>query len=382
MPREFSKRRDFRSLYFRSLYFRSLYFRSLHLHRSCGWSILTGSGAGARNTMTIKHIAENAGVSISTVSRVLNGKPDVNPATRDKILEVIDNLRYRPSGNARNLALQRTGVIGFLVRDLGDANFPELAKGIVARARERDYSVMFFDSELDPEVEVKATRIMKSKEVDGIIVPFFDEGLYELQSLHEQGLPLVNIYREEPRPNTSTVAIDNVASAITATEHLIELGHTRIAHIARDLTAFSGRERLQGFRTAVQRHGISIPAKYVVECPPTRAAGREKMSQLLQLSEPPTAVFLAKDLMAIGAYDAIYDAGLKIPDDISVVGHDDIEAATVVRPALSSMTTFRFQLGAAAVDLLFEEIDGIATNSREVFFTPQLVRRGSTAPPR
>ena len=130
--------------------------------------------------MTIKHIAEEAHVSISTVSRVLNGKPDVNPETRDKVLDVIEKLRYRPSGTARNLALQRTNVIGFLARDLGDANFPELAKGVVAAARDREYSVMIFDSELNPEMEREATRIMESKEVDGIIVPFFDEGLEEL----------------------------------------------------------------------------------------------------------------------------------------------------------------------------------------------------------
>jgi LacI family transcriptional regulator len=332
--------------------------------------------------MTIKHIAKNAGVSISTVSRVLNGKPDVNPETRDKVLEVIEQERYRPSGNARNLALQRTGVIGFLVRDIGDANFPELAKGIVSRARERDYSVMFFDSELNPEMELKATRIMKSKEVDGIIVPFFDEGLYELEWLHEQGLPLVHIYREDPHPEMSTVAIDNVASAVAATEHLINLGHTRIAHIARDLTAFSGRERLQGFRSAMQRRGLPVPSHYVVEAPPTRDAGRGAMERLLALEERPTAVFIAKDQMAIGAYDAVYNAGLQIPEDISIVGHDDIEAGTVVRPTLTSMTTFRFQLGVAAVDLLFEEIDEGTTRAREVFFTPQIVQRGSTSPPR
>lgn len=332
--------------------------------------------------MTIRNIAENAGVSISTVSRVLNGKPDVNPITRDKVLEVIDQLRYRPSGNARNLALQRTGVIGFLVRDIGDENFPELAKGIVSRAREQDYSVMFFDSELNPEMELKATRIMKSKEVDGIIVPFMDEGLYELEWLHQQGLPLVHIYREDPYPEMSTVAIDNVASAVAATEHLINLGHTRIAHIARDLTAFSGRERLQGFRTAMQRHALQVPPEYVVEAPPTRDAGRSAMERLLQSAQRPTGVFIAKDRMVIGAYDAIYDAGLRIPEDISIVGHDDIDVGTVLRPALTSMTTFRFQLGVAAVELLFEEIDEGTTRAREVFFTPQLVQRGSTAPPR
>lgn len=329
--------------------------------------------------MTIKHIAEEANVSISTVSRVLNSKPDVNPETRDKVMEVIEKLKYRPSGTARNLALQRTRVIGFLVRDISDPNFPELAKGIVVRAREQGYSVMFFDSELNPEMELEATRIMQSQEVDGIIVPFFDEGLEELQWLHRQGLPVVRIYRENPHPEISTVAIDNVASAITATEHLISLGHRTIAHLARDQTAFSGQERLQGFRTAMRRHGLTVLPEHIIETAPTRVAGREAMTALLQTRPRPTAVFIAKDQIAIGAYDAIADAGLAIPEDISIIGHDDIEAGTVLRPKLTTMTTFRYQLGMAAVDLLFEEMDDGPVRTKEVFFSPQLVIRGSTA---
>ncbi len=332
--------------------------------------------------MTIKHIAEQAHVSISTVSRVLNGKPDVNLETRNKVLSVIDELKFRPSGTARNLALQRTNVIGFLVRDIADPNFPELAKGIVAAARERDYSVMFFDTELSPEMEVAATRIMESKEVDGIIVPFFDEGLEELQWLHKQGLPLVRIYRENPHPEISTIAIDNVSSASAATAHLIAQNHVRVAHIARDLTAFSGRERLHGYKATMQRNGLRVPPEYVQEAAPTREGGYACMQRLLALEEPPTAVFAAKDRMAIGAYEAVFDAGLRIPEDISIVGHDDIPAATVLRPKLTTMTTFRHQLGNAAVELLFEEMEAGPTRPREVFFTPQLVVRASTGPPR
>lgn len=330
--------------------------------------------------MTIKHIAEEAQVSISTVSRVLNGKPDVNQETRDKVLGVIDKLKFRPSGTARNLALQRTNVIGFLARDLGDANFPELAKGIVARARDHDYSVMIFDSELNPEMEVEATRIMQSKEVDGIIVPFFDEGLEELEWLHKQGLPLVRIYRETSHPEIPTIALDNVQSAIIATEHLISLGHTRIAHMARDLSVFSGRERLEGYRTAMDRHGLRVPAAYIVDAPATKEGGHRAMEQLIGVDPRPTAVFVSKDQMVIGAYEAIYENGLSIPGDISIVGHDDIEAATVLRPKLTTMTTYRHKLGIAAVDLLFEEMQNGPRPPEVRFFTPELVERESTAP--
>ena len=331
--------------------------------------------------MTIKTIAEKAHVSVSTVSRVLNGKPDVNQETRDKVLGVIEELKYQPSGTARNLALQRTNVIGFLVRDLGDANFPELARGIVASARDRGYTVMFFDSELNPEMEVEATRVMESKEVDGIIVPFLDEGLAELDWLHRQGLPVVRVYREHESPELPTIALDNVGSGFSATSHLVDKGHTRVAHLARDLAAFSGRERLQGYRMALERHGIPFRPEYVVEQPPTRAGGQEGIKKLLEVEPRPTAVFVAKDRMAVGAYDVILDGGLEIPGDISIVGHDDIDAATVVRPNLTTMRTFRYQLGVAAVNLLFEEIVTGPGRPKEVFFTPQLVERDSVAPP-
>ncbi len=330
--------------------------------------------------MTIKNIAQRANVSVSTVSRVLNGKPDVNQETRDRVLKVIEDHKYQPSGTARNLALQRTNVIGFLVRDLGDANFPELARGIVASARDRGYTVMFFDSELNPEMEVEATRVMESKEVDGIIVPFFDEGLAELDWLHRQGLPVVRVYREHPSPTLSTIALDNIGSAMAATSYLIEQGHTRVAHLARDLSAFSGRERLQGYTSALERHGVPFCPEYVVERPPTRGGGREGMRELLETDPRPTAVFVAKDLMALGAYDVLLDAGMEIPRDMSVVGHDDIEAATVVRPNLTTMKTFRYQLGVAAVNLLFEEILSGPRQAKEVFFTPQLIERASVAP--
>ncbi|MFW5785931.1 MAG: LacI family DNA-binding transcriptional regulator [bacterium] len=331
--------------------------------------------------MTIKDIAEEAQVSVSTVSRVLNGKPDVNVETRDRILQVIEQLKYRPSGTARNLALQRTEVIGFLIRDIADPNFPELAKGIVSRARERMHSVMFFDSQRSLEMEREATRIMESQQVDGIIVPFLEEGLEELQDLHAQGVPVVRIYREREVPEVPTIALDNVGSAVTATEHLIRLGHRRIAHVARDLRAFSGRERLKGFHKAMAAHSLPTPDVLVVEAAPTREAGYRAMETLLSLSEPPTAVFLAKDVLAIGAYEAAYEAGLRIPEDISIIGHDDIEAATVLRPKLTSLTTFRFDLGRAAVDLLFESLEGDTSEAREIFFTPALVERESTGPP-
>jgi LacI family transcriptional regulator len=340
--------------------------------------------AGSSNrigAMTIKDIAERARVSITTVSRVLNGKPDVNNETRDRVLQVIDQLKYRPSGVARGLALQRMSVIGFLIRDITDPNFPELARGIVDRARERDYTVMFFDTHRDLDMEREATRIMETKHVDGIIVPFLERELDELNRLHEEGLPIVRIYRESEQPLVSTIALDNVGSAYAATAHLIQLGHRRIAHIARDLSAFSGRERLEGYKRALQDNDLPFDQELVVVGAPTRAAGEKAMKTLLSLPDPPTGVFVAKDTMAIGAYDAIYNAGLAIPGNISIVGHDDIEASSVLRPKLTTMTTFRYDLGRSAADLLFEEMDTTPDEPQQIFFYPELVLRESTAAP-
>jgi len=335
---------------------------------------------------TIQDIADNAGVSIGTVSRVLNAKPDVSPQTRARILKVMETLNYRPSGLARGLALQRRRVIGFLAADIMNPNFPELARSVVDRARQHGYSVMFFDTRQNLDMEREAAHILENEHVAGVVAPILAEALDELARLHEQGVPVVRIYRDTFPLNTPLVALDNVRAGEIATNHLLDLGHRKIAFVGRDCMSLSDTERLEGYRCALAARGVPLEPAYVVSGAPTREGGALAMTALLELAEPPTAVFASKDVLAIGTYDAVIESGRSIPEDMSVIGHDDIEAGSLVRPRLTTMTTHRDRLGAAAVEMLVAQIDRNQDDNRsnddepvaERVFTAELVLRGST----
>jgi LacI family transcriptional regulator len=331
---------------------------------------------------TIQDIADRAGVSIGTVSRVLNAKPDVSPSTRERIRRVMAELDYRPSGLARGLATQKSRVIGFLAADFMNPNFPELARGVVDQAGMRGYSVMFFDTRRDIEMERRAAHILEAEHVAGVVAPILEEVLDDLDRLHHQRLPVVRIYRDASMLDTPLVALDNVRAGELATEHLIRLGHRRIAYLKRASDPVSDRERETGYRRALETAGIGVHEELIAHGALTRESAAERMARLLSLHDPPTAVFASKDVLAIGAYDAIIESGLSIPEDISVVGHDDIEASRLVRPQLTTLTTNRHRLGEAAVDMLFQQIDGDENAETERVFTAELVVRRSTAPPR
>ena len=331
------------------------------------------------DSMTIKDIAARVQVSVTTVSRVLNDKPDVHPQTRKKILEVIEESGYRPSGLARGLAMQKTNIIAFLVPDITNPNFPELARGVVDRAKEFGYSVMFFDTNHDVHMEKEAIHVLESKQVDGIILSFSGESMDELQKLKREHFPAVQIYRKSPNSVISTIAIDNVESAYKATKYLVDLGHRNIAHLARSLKTMSGQERVIGYKRALADLHIPLRAEWLLEGEYTRDSGYANMNRLLDMEIRPTAVFAANDVIAIGAYQAIYDRGLTIPDDISIVGHDDIEFAEILRPRLTTVTTFKYKLGQAAVDLVLEEISGSTERQKEIIFHTELVVRDSAS---
>ncbi len=331
---------------------------------------------------TIHDIADKAGVSIGTVSRVLNAKPDVSSTTRERILHVMDELDYRPSGFARGLALQKSHVIGFLAADMMNPNFPELARGVVDHARKRGYSVMFFDTRRNLEMEREAAHILESEHVAGVVAPILEEVLNDLGRLYDQGVPVVRIYRDNSPLTTPLVALDNVEAGRIATSHLLSLGHQRIGFIGRQSMPLSDTERLEGYQDALDSQGLSVSDELIVTGTASRDGGAAAMTRLLNLPDPPTAVFASKDVMAIGTYDAILESGRLIPEDMSVISHDDIEASCLVRPRLTTLTTYRHRLGAAAVEMLFQQIDGDTEAELERVFTAELVERESTAPPR
>lgn len=327
--------------------------------------------------VTIKDIAQEASVSITTVSRVLNDRPDVNAKTRQAVLDAIDKLGYSPSSAARNLVLQKSNVIGFIVPDITNPSFPELARGIVSRAKHYGYRVMFFDTQHDNAVEKEAIRLLRSKQVDGIILSFNEANQEELEKLKNERFPVVQIYRKSSTNVISTVALDNHRSAFMGTSYLIKKGHTRIAHITTGYQTQSGKERISGYRAALEAGGIAFDEDLLVSGSNQAGSGFACMNALLDLEVPPTAVFVSHDIMAAGAYDAIYGRDLKIPEDISVLGHDNIEISRLLHPKLTTIDTHKFSLGETGVDLLIEEMAAEFPSDREVVRTTDLVERDS-----
>lgn len=330
--------------------------------------------------VTIRDIAQHAKVSVTTVSRVLNDRPDVKKETRDKINSAIKELGYSPNIVARGLVLQRSNVIGFIVPDITNPSFPELARGIVNRARSYGYSVMFYDTNHDQRVEKEAIRLLRSKQVDGIILSFNEANKDELERLRLEHFPIVQIYRKSDKSVVSTIALDNVSSGYKATTYLIGLGHTRIAHISTGEGVQSGSERLQGYKNALADAGIPYDEELLRFGVNSAESGRECMNQLLELppEKRPTAVFASHDIMAAGAYDAIFEHGLSIPEDISVVGHDNNQISKLIHPKLTTVDTFKCELGKTGVELLMEEILATVPMNKEIVCKTELVIREST----
>ncbi len=326
---------------------------------------------------TIKDIAKKANVSVSTVSRVLNSKPDVKAETKEKIDRAIAELGFSPSTVARGLVLKKSNIIGFIVPDIANPSFPELARGVVNRARTLGYSVMFFDTNHDNRVEVEALNLMQGKHVDGIILSFDEANREELKKLKEEQFPVVQIYRKSSENSISTVALDNEYAGEMATHYLIQKGHKRIGLISTGERTQSGYERMKGYRKALEEAGISPDEKLIQVGKNDAESGKACMDSLLQLDPAPTAVFVIHDLMAVGAYESIYDKGLSIPGDISIVGHDNIDFSSYLRPKLTTIDTHKFHLGEIGVDLLVEEIDAEKPLNREAVIQAELIERES-----
>jgi LacI family transcriptional regulator, galactose operon repressor len=326
---------------------------------------------------TIRDIAKKAQVSVSTVSRVLNNKPDVKAETKKKIDKAIEELGFSPSNVARGLVLKKSSVIGFIVPDIANPSFPELARGIVARARSLGYSVMFFDTNHDKHVEKEAINLMQGKHVDGIILSFNEANRNELEKLLKKQFPVVQIYRKSSKPTISTIALDNYYAGTMATNYLIQKGHRRIGLITTGKQTQSGYERLMGYKKALDHSGIEYDEDLVQVGENNADSGKGCMLNLLKLKRKPTAIFACHDLMAVGSYEAIYDKGFSIPEDISVIGHDNIDVSRYIRPKLTTIDTHKFDLGQAGVDLLLEEIQADQPLNKEVVIKAELIERDS-----
>ncbi len=325
-------------------------------------------------SISIREVAAVARVSVATISRVLNDKGPIHPDTRKRVLEVVAELGYVPHSGARSLSTRRTSSVGVILPDVYGEFFSELIRGIDQGAKRAGYHLLVSGSHSDP-VEVDALLRALHGRVDGLIVMASMPNAGAIRIPH--GVPAVFVGDSLAQGAHRSLRIDNAGGARAATEHLLDLGHRRIAIIAGPDENSDAEARLSGFKAALAARGIE-PA-LIVGGDFREESGSEAARRIAALSPRPTAIFAANDAMAIGCLSALRELGLSVPDDVALAGFDDIPIVRYVTPPLTSVRVAIAELGERAIERLLEEVDGRAVEPREETIPATLVVRASTA---
>jgi LacI family transcriptional regulator len=339
----------------------------------------------AKKTVTIRDVAKRAGVSVATASRTLNGKQVVNAQTRDRILAVMDELGFRPSPSARRLSLGRTLTVGVVVSFLTRPQAAERLRGVDAVLTDSEFDLVIYNVESVPKRDHYLGSLAHSQRTDGLMVMSLPPPDEALPTLGRAPVPVVFIDVHTPSvAEMPRVIGDDVAGGALAARHLLSLGHRRIAFIGdalEDPFGFtSSRDREDGLRHELAAAGIDIPPEWIGHGAHGRYEARDLARRILMADHAPTAIFAASDTQALGVVAAARELGLHVPDDLSVIGYDDIEAADYV-----GLTTIRQQLfesGRRGAEILLAEIDHRSEQPPVALLSPELRVRATTAPPK
>jgi LacI family transcriptional regulator, galactose operon repressor len=332
-------------------------------------------------TTTMKRIAGELGVSITTVSKVLNNREDIGHATRARVLAKVAELGYQPNAVARSLTLRRTNTIGVVIPDLMYSFFVEVVAGLETVASARGYGLLLCSSNEDPAKERAEIDLLRQRQVDGIVLASVNAtgNTDLLQRLRPLGIGLVMIDRDDHLAvKCDRVITDDVKVGMLATSHLVEQGRTAIAHILGPPITHAKR-RAEGYRAALKEHGARTRAEWIVRGGFMEADGQRAMKQLLAIRPRVDAVFAANDPSAIGAMKAIWDAGLRVPEDIAVVGAGEIALGDLLRVPLTTVSWSRDEQGKQAAELLIDRIGPEPSSRfRSVVIPPKLIVRRSS----
>lgn len=327
---------------------------------------------------TIKDVAKLAGVSVSTVSRVLNTSGYVERVTEERVMAAIKQLNYKPSQIARGLVSKKTKTFGLVLPDITNPFFPELARGAEDEARRHGYNIMLCNSDGDVEKEKMYLGVLQEKCVDGIILVgsrLKEETLGRM--LAELAIPAVLLDRT-CHLDIHSISTNNILGSYLATKHLIDQGYKSIAHISGPQLSPSGQQRLAGYQKALKEHGLPYDVVLVTEGDYRITGGAVAMQRLLRLSCIPAAVFCANDLMAIGALEVLQEAGVKVPEEVALVGYDGIHLSKYVYPKLTTVIQPTYQMGITAVQLIFETLLNENKTFKHIEFDPVLEVRESS----
>jgi LacI family transcriptional regulator len=339
-----------------------------------------GAAEAMRQRVTIRDVARRAGVAVGTVSHHLNRSAPVSDATTRRIQRAIDALGFRVDLGARGLRARRTHSVGLVVPDISNPFYAEVARAIEHALWEEGFQTLLCDSAQDPERERGHLAALEQRRVDGVLLIRTGEGRPARAGADAAGVPTVYLDRAVAgRPSVST---DNRLGGALAARHLAELGHVRVGILAGESRVGNVRHRLRGFTEELGRHGVTVREDHVVRGPQAIALGHE-VARLFERAPAPTAVFATNDVVAIGAWRTLLELGLRIPEDVSLVGFDDIEMSGLLLPPLTTVRQDKAALGREAARLLLALVAGEPPAGQgAITIPPELVRRGSTAAPR
>lgn len=335
-------------------------------------------------TPTLRDVADAAGVHPATASRALNPATRglVNAETARRVIKVAEGLGYRPNPIARGLKTAKSSTVGLVIPDLTNPLFPPIVRGIEDVLEPAGYSGLIVNTDNDPQRELAQIELLRARQVEGLIVAtaLIDHPL--MSRLHAEGVPMVMVNRRPDGADIPSITPDDAAGIELAVQHLADLGHRRVAHLAGPGTTSTGVARLRAFRNAVRDLDLDADPALVVTCDHwSEEAGAEALRQLLDVRPDVTAIVAGNDLIALGCYDVFAERGVSCPSEVSVVGFNDMPFLDKLAPPLTTVAIPHQQIGAEAARLLLDAISEPNRPARSVLLPLSLVVRGSTAPP-
>jgi LacI family transcriptional regulator len=334
---------------------------------------------------TLRDVAQLAGVHPATASRALNPqtRPLVNADTARKVLRAAESIGYQPNPIARSLKTSRTGTVGLVIPDLTNPLFPPIVRGIEDVLTPAGYNAWIVNTDNDPARELAQVESLRSRQVEGLIIATARRDHPLLVRLHQMGVKMVLVNRRVDGLELPSVTADDDAGIGMAVAHLAGLGHTRIAHLAGPQQTSTGLNRARAFRHSMTDHGLAADPALTVECGRwSETEGAQALRRLLDSRAQFTAVVAGNDLIALGCYDVFAERGMTCPDDVSVVGFNEMPFLDKMRPPLTTVAIPHYEIGGEAARLLLDTIEDPERHPRSVRLTPSLVVRASTAAPR
>jgi LacI family transcriptional regulator len=333
----------------------------------------------SQRRVTISDVAELAGVSYQTVSRVINNNPNVSATTRQRVKKIIAETGYKPSYIARSLVTSRTATIGLVVPDISNPFFSAVARGADQVASENGYSILLCNTGEDAAREMDVLNLLHERYVDGVIICGSRQDDAQLQEALSLFGAAVLVNRRLAGTVMPAVLVDDALGGSIITQHLLQLGHRAIGFVAGPAASYSGQQRLKGYQAALCDASIEPQPSWVRHCLPTNTAGEEAAQRLLTSCPELSALFCYNDLVALGALRACAAAGYQVPADVAIAGFDDIMLAGVVSPALTTCHVPREELGTLAASMLLDCINEAVNGCKEVMIKPELIVRASSA---